>query len=283
MLSALIFSSHSYKAASRTRRHAMWGSGDSTTMSQTFGSYDVMLLMGGLMGGSFGVLVGFGCLMTWKQLRRIFDPHLPSSSAPNAPPSKTDRQTDNPPPTRTHLLVRQHVPDAVRRQHHKLIAPGRQRHIRDLRVRGAADRRGHQITERSGEEEPRRGHLLEPHPRLPDEAAGRQTLRLHPRAGRLDTLPLREPPRAVVDGQRLRAPLGGPGRHPLAEDDAAVAGGGDPEAVAKLEGDGRGRAAAGQVDAGLRELGGGGAGGVGLVLACRLGVCRSWSSVGDGI
>lgn len=35
MLSALMRSSHSYRAASSTRLQAMWGSGDSTTMSHT--------------------------------------------------------------------------------------------------------------------------------------------------------------------------------------------------------------------------------------------------------
>lgn len=40
MLSALMRSSHSYRAASSTRLHAMWGSGDSTTMSHTCSNTD---------------------------------------------------------------------------------------------------------------------------------------------------------------------------------------------------------------------------------------------------
>jgi hypothetical protein len=149
-----------------------------------------------------------------------------------------------------------------------VVPPRLQRGVGDLWVAGAPHRRRHEVAQRPRQQQPRRRHLLQPQPRLADEAARRQALRLHARAGCLDALALARAARAVVDRERLRAPLVGAGARALAEDDPRVARRSHPQAVAQLEGDRRRRAAAREVDAGLGAAGlglGGFGGGSGRV------------------
>jgi len=156
-----------------------------------------------------------------RSLRRSSRHHSPAAPPP---PTTSTNQTPGSQPRPTHLLISKHVPHPIRRQHHKLVPPRLQRRIRDLRVARAAHRRRHQIPQRPRQQQPRRRHLLQPQPRLPDQPPRRQPLRLHARAGGLDALALGRAPRAVVDRERLAAPLAGAGGGALAEDDAGVAG-----------------------------------------------------------